>query len=112
MYTEKRVGPRIEPCGTPIETARGPDNRPSDLTHWTLEVVGEPGEEIIWKTKAVESANKNVVIDRAESLGQVDEYSYKLLWNCVVASLCILCYPEWNYYLILETTWTHICINP
>uniref|UniRef100_A0A8C7LZD0 Neuralized-like protein 4 n=1 Tax=Oncorhynchus mykiss TaxID=8022 RepID=A0A8C7LZD0_ONCMY len=22
MYTEKRVGPRIEPCGTPIETAR------------------------------------------------------------------------------------------
>jgi hypothetical protein len=28
-----RVVPRIEPCGTPIETARGPDNRPSDLTH-------------------------------------------------------------------------------
>jgi hypothetical protein len=35
MYTEKRVGPRIEPCGTPIEAARGSDNRPS-------EVVGEP----------------------------------------------------------------------
>jgi hypothetical protein len=33
VYTEKRVGPRIEPGGTPIETARGPDNRPSDLTH-------------------------------------------------------------------------------
>ena len=33
IYTEKRVGPRIKPCGTPIETARGPDNRPSDLTH-------------------------------------------------------------------------------
>ena len=33
IYTEKRVSPRIEPCGTPIETARGPDNRPSDLTH-------------------------------------------------------------------------------
>jgi hypothetical protein len=33
MYTEKRVGPRIVPCGTPIETARGLDNRPSDLTH-------------------------------------------------------------------------------
>jgi hypothetical protein len=31
MYTEKRVCPRIEPCGTPIETARGPDNRPSDV---------------------------------------------------------------------------------
>ena len=30
---EKRVGPRIEPCGTPIETASGPDNSPSDLTH-------------------------------------------------------------------------------
>ena len=25
--------PRIEPCGTPIETARGPDNRPSNFTH-------------------------------------------------------------------------------
>jgi hypothetical protein len=24
QYTEKRVGPRIEPCGTPIEV-RGPD---------------------------------------------------------------------------------------
>ena len=33
VYIEKRVGPRIEPCGTPIETARGLDNRPSDLTH-------------------------------------------------------------------------------
>jgi hypothetical protein len=33
MFTEKRVGPRIEPCGTPIDTARGQDNRPSDLTH-------------------------------------------------------------------------------
>ena len=30
---EKRVGPRVEPCGTPIETARSLDNRPSDLTH-------------------------------------------------------------------------------
>ena len=30
---EKRVGLRIEPCGTPIEIARGSDNRPSDLTH-------------------------------------------------------------------------------
>jgi hypothetical protein len=33
MDTEKRVCPRIEPCGTPIETARGLDNSPSDLTH-------------------------------------------------------------------------------
>ena len=32
MYTEKRVGPRIEPCGTPIDTARGPENRPLDLS--------------------------------------------------------------------------------
>jgi hypothetical protein len=33
IYTEEIVGLRIEPCGTPIETARGLDNRPSDLTH-------------------------------------------------------------------------------
>ena len=33
IYPEKRVGPRIELCGKPIQTARGPDNRPSDLTH-------------------------------------------------------------------------------
>ena len=33
IYTEKRVVPRIEPCGTPIEAARDPDNRPYDLTH-------------------------------------------------------------------------------
>jgi hypothetical protein len=30
-------------------------------------------EAVIRKTKAVESADKNMVIDRAESLGQVDE---------------------------------------
>ena len=53
MYTEKRVGPRIEPFGTPIETARDPDNRPSDLTPTDLtlnsvwEVVGEPDEAVI-----------------------------------------------------------------
>ena len=35
MYTEKRVGPRIEPCGTNIETARRPDNRPG----WGQRVV-------------------------------------------------------------------------
>ena len=33
IYREKRVGPIIAPCDTPIETARGPENRPSDLTH-------------------------------------------------------------------------------
>ena len=33
------------------------------------------------RTKAVESANKNVVIDRVESLSQVDEY------GCTVMSL-------------------------
>jgi hypothetical protein len=48
IYAEKRVGPRIEPCSTPIETARGPDNRPSDLTLNSIrEVVGEPGEAVI-----------------------------------------------------------------
>ena len=44
-------------------------------------VVGEPSEAIIWETKAVEFANKNVVIDRVESLSQVDEY------GCTVMSL-------------------------
>ena len=33
IFSEKRVGPRIEPCSTPIETARVSDNRLSDLTH-------------------------------------------------------------------------------
>ena len=40
-----------------------------DTLNSIREVVGEPGE-----SKAVESANKNVVIDRVESLSQVDEY--------------------------------------
>ena len=43
------------------------------------EVVGEPGEAVIWETKAVESADKNVVIDRVEGLGQVDEYGCTVL---------------------------------
>ena len=73
LYTEKRVGPRIEPCGTPIETPRGPDNSPFDTLSFIREVVGEPGEAVILETKAVESADKNVVIDRVESLGQVDD---------------------------------------
>jgi hypothetical protein len=42
-------------------------------------VVGEPGEAIISETKAVESANKNVVIDRVKSLGQVYEYGCTLM---------------------------------
>ena len=50
MYTEKRVGPRIEPCGTCIETARDPDN-------------------------------KNAVIDRVESCGQVDEDGCTVLYD-------------------------------
>ena len=69
MYTETR-----------IETIRGPDNRFETLNS-IREVVGKPGEAIIWETKAVETANKNVVIDRVESLGQVDEY------GCTVMSL-------------------------
>ena len=36
-------------------------------------VVVEPGEAIIRKTKAIESADKNTVIDRVKSLGKVDE---------------------------------------
>ena len=81
MYAKKSVGLRIEPCGTPqrlpeVQTARGPDTLNS-----VWEVVGEPDEAVIWKTKAVESADKNAVIDRVESLGQVDEY------GCTVLSL-------------------------
>ena len=52
-----------------------------DTLNSIREVVGEPGEAAIWETKAVEFANKNVVIDRVESLSQGDEYS------CTVMSL-------------------------
>jgi hypothetical protein len=44
------------------------------------EVVCEPGETILG-TNGVESANKNVAIDRVESLSQVDKY------GCTVMSL-------------------------
>ena len=44
-----------------------------DTLNSIREVVGEPGEAVICEAKAVESADKNAVIDRVESLGQVDE---------------------------------------
>ena len=50
-----------------------------DTLNSVWEVVGEPGEAVIWKTKAVESADKNAVIDRVEGLGQVDEYGCTVL---------------------------------
>ena len=37
------------------------------------EVVDEPGEAVIWETKAAESVENNAVIDRVERLGLVDE---------------------------------------
>ena len=52
------------------------------------DVVGEPGEAIIWETKAADSADKNGVIDRVKSLGQADEvgctvfYQWRL-WYCL-----------------------------
>jgi hypothetical protein len=52
-----------------------------DTLNSVCKVVGEPGEAVIWETKAVKYADKNVVIDRVECLGQVDEYS------CTVLSL-------------------------
>ena len=73
MYSEKRVGPRIEPCGTPIETARGQQAVRFHTPDSIKDVVDEPGKTVIWETKAIESANKNVVIDRVESLCQVDD---------------------------------------
>ena len=44
-----------------------------DTLNSLWEVVGEPGEAVIWETEAVESADKNTMIDRVESLGPVDE---------------------------------------
>jgi hypothetical protein len=38
------------------------------------EVVVEPVEAVIWEAKTVESADKSVVIDSVESLGQVNEH--------------------------------------
>jgi hypothetical protein len=62
------------------------------------EVVGEPDEEVIRETKAVESTDKNMVIDRFESLGQVDENSCTVrvffrwrLWYCLGPSACLRC---------------------
>ena len=51
-----------------------------DTLNSIWEVVGEPVEAVISETKAVESADKNVVIYRFESLGQVNEY------GCIVLS--------------------------
>ena len=44
------------------------------------EVVGELGEAVIWETKTVESANKNMVIDKIESIGQVDKDGCTVLY--------------------------------
>ena len=44
-----------------------------DTLNSVCKVVGEPGKAVIRKTEATESADKNMVIDRVESLGQVDE---------------------------------------
>ena len=48
-----------------------------DTLNSIWEVGGEPGEAVIWETKAVESVDKNAVIDRVES--QVDGYSCTVL---------------------------------
>ena len=44
-----------------------------DTLNSIWEVFGEPGKAVIWETKAIESADKNAVIDTVESLGQVNE---------------------------------------
>ena len=51
-----------------------------DILNSICEVVGEPGKAVIWETKAVESADKNAVIDRVESLGQVDDDGCTVLY--------------------------------
>ena len=53
QYTEKIVSPRIEPCGTPIESARGLDDRRFYTLNSNCEVVGEPGKAVISETKAI-----------------------------------------------------------
>uniref|UniRef100_A0A674BVK9 Family with sequence similarity 210 member Aa n=1 Tax=Salmo trutta TaxID=8032 RepID=A0A674BVK9_SALTR len=53
MYTEKRVGPRIEPCGTPVETARGPDN--------SLGQVDEYGCTIMWFRRTLKQNGKVMI---------------------------------------------------
>uniref|UniRef100_A0AAZ3SV81 GH84 domain-containing protein n=1 Tax=Oncorhynchus tshawytscha TaxID=74940 RepID=A0AAZ3SV81_ONCTS len=71
IYTEKRVGPRIEPCGTPIDCQRtGQHALRFDTLNSVCKVIGEPGKAVIRKTEATESADKNMVIDRVESLGK------------------------------------------
>ena len=80
-YTEKRVSPRIEPCGTPIDCQRsGVHALRFDTLNSVSKVVSGPGEAVIRKTKAIESADKNTVIDRVESLGQVNEDSCTVLY--------------------------------
>ena len=55
-----------------------------DTLNSVCKVVGEPGKAVIRKTEATESADKNMVIDRVESLGQVDEDS------CTVLSFIVI----------------------
>ncbi|KAJ8001160.1 hypothetical protein DPEC_G00188380 [Dallia pectoralis] len=69
---EKRVGPRIEPCGTPMETALGSNSRHSDLLDPVGEIIGEPGEAVERETQAVESADENTMVNQVECLGQVN----------------------------------------
>jgi hypothetical protein len=65
-------------CSCPHILSLNSQNRQQALWFDTLnsnwEVVGEPGKAVISLKRAVESADKNVVIDRDENLGQVDEY--------------------------------------
>ena len=65
MYTEKRVGSRIEPWHPHRDWQRsGQQALRFDTLNSIREVVSEPGEAVIRETKAVESADKNMVIDR------------------------------------------------
>ena len=63
------MNPVVPPKRLPDIQTTGPAK--SDTLN--SEVVGEPGEAVILVTKAAESADKNMVIDRVESLGQDDE---------------------------------------
>ena len=62
------LNPVVPPCQRSGEHALR-----FDTLNSVCKVVGEPGEAVIRKTRVIESADKNTVIDRVESLGQVDE---------------------------------------
>jgi hypothetical protein len=85
-----------------------------DTLNWTTgSPVGcEPGEAVIWETKAIESADKNTVIDRVESLGQVDEDACTVLsfinggYDILVTEMkCLRPLPNSGAHILIGLYW-------